>query len=176
MDLVRVAYDRGLVGIALSRASWLRGEDRPPDVVEVPVIVGRTMWDVVVDASRYLIVVEEPNYFGRFEPRAPVGTNIVNIRRDQDHADTVADTRHLAASLRQIPGLQLPHGPPESGTFIVSLPGSAAQAAELLANAGFPGCASLGRSFAEFPGGMHIRVAWPRQDNARFCTIVRSAI
>ena len=175
MDLHAIAEGHGLAGVALSRASWFR--DIIQETVEVPVVGGRTVWESIEDPLDLLFVIEQPNYFGCFEtapPRGAIGTT-VSQPSPEGHSDTtVRDTRHLAASLKQIPGLKVVHGQPESCWFVVSLPFSAVRTASLLDQEGFVACTPLGRSFPEFPGGLRIQVAWPQQENSRFCTIVSS--
>ncbi len=177
MDLLAIATEQGMDGVALSRASWFRDLAGLAGVVEVPVVGGRTVWETIAAPTNRLFIVEEPNYFGRFEASPPPPAVVLEISHDLPHGltgSTVRDARHLAASLTQVPGLRLPHGQPESPWFVASLPSSAESAAQRLTANGFVGCTPLGRDFPEYPGGLRVQVAWPQQENARFCTIVRS--
>jgi hypothetical protein len=169
-DLLTAAAEQGLSGVVVSRATWF------PDTAgatEVPVVGGRTVWQAVPDPTHVLFVIERPNFFGRFDPDPPDGATAISIDREDGQA---GDARHLARSLTQIPGLRLPHGQPETPTFVVSVPGSAERVAGALSGAGFPGCTALGGRFPEFAGGLHVQVAWSREENPRFSAIVRSGV
>ena len=169
-DLVQAAAARGLGRVAVSRATWLADTS---GLTEVPVVGGRTVWEAVPDRTAVLFVVERPNFFGRFDADPPTGASLMCVDRPSGEP---GDARHLARSLAQIPGLRLPHNAPETSTFIVSLPGPAEATVGLLSAAGFAGCNALGSRFPEFAGGLRVQVAWSREENPRFCSIVQLGI
>ncbi|MCP4307647.1 MAG: hypothetical protein GY926_26605 [bacterium] len=169
-DLMEAAAARSLSGVIVSRATWLADTT---GVTQVPVVGGKTVWEAVPDPTGVLFVVEKPNFFGRFDLAPPEGAAVMSIDRPWSGPE---DARHLARSLAQIPGVRLPHKEPETDVFIVSLPGPAEATAGLLSAAGFAGSTALGRRFPEFPGGLRVQVAWSRQENPRFCSIVRAGV
>lgn len=172
--------------LAVSRASWLRDGPELIDSVPAAVVGGQTVW-TATGTPVALALVEQPNWFGRIE-RQPTGSlSVITIRWWADagaaadisadqHSGDVAAARNLAGRLRQLPGVTLPHGHPESPWFIVSFPGNAKATAAQLEGAGFPGCRVLGSGYPEFPGGMRIEVAWLRAANELFATTVENAI
>lgn len=187
--LQRVAMKRDGGKVVVSRATWLRDTALFENATVLPVVGGQTIWSEPIPGAEYVTVVEQPNYFGRFEMNPPTGPGVVPIQwwpsRDGPRpADPTADgpqgdveaARHLATGLRSIRGVRLLHGPPEAPWFVVSLPVSAEVAVAALRGSGFAGCRALGKGFPEFPGGMHLQVAWPRRDNGSFIAVVRGAI
>lgn len=183
-----VAQKRAELGggrIAISRASWLRKMPALADSVPVAVVGGQTIWPATGTSAEHALV-EQPNWFGRIE-RNPTGSLSVITIRWWAGAGTTADitahqesgdvgtARNLAGRLRQLPGVTLPHGQPESPWFIVSFPNDAKAIAEQLDAAGFAGCRVTGPGFPEFPGGMRIAVAWPRAANELFAATVENA-
>ena len=176
-------------GLVLSRATWLHRSDLLAEATVLPVVGGQTIWDTRPQGSNQITVVEDPNYFGRRERDAPTGGNTRHIswwpsRDDPVGSSAAADgpfadletARHLATGLRSIPGVRLPHGQPEAPWFIVSLPCSPPAVVTALQIAGFSGCRETGSTFPEFPGGIHLQVAWPRRDNGRVVATVRTVI
>jgi hypothetical protein len=156
----------------------------------VPVVAGQTVWSSALTEPNHVQVLEQPNYFGRYERGRPPGDSTVTVRRwgkeMEDTANTIVDlathvgsvetARNLAGALRQIPGTWLPHGQPESPWFIISLPAHPARASADLASAGYQGCAVTGTRFPEFPGGLHIEVAWPKSENDQIVRTIRAAM
>jgi hypothetical protein len=65
---------------------------------------------------------------------------------------------------------------PETPWFIVSLPSDAKRAAAALVDSGFETCRALGETYPEFPGGMHIGVAWPKTENERFAQVLEKSL
>lgn len=179
-----------LSAVGVSRATWFRDTPWPGGVTSLPVVGGRTLWETAPREPGHLLVVEQPNYFGRFERRAPTGENAVTVRRWgkiegnpgsvvielQTDVGSADSAKNLAGRLRQIPGIGLAHGQPESPWFIVNLPGHPERVAAGLANIGCGGCVPLGTRFPEFPGGLRIEVAWPESDNERFARTVRTVL
>lgn len=155
----------------------------------LPVISGRTVW-ATSDKTEWLHVVEQPNYFGRFETRSPSAEAVATVRRWQGGVDAGAvlqvdvglpsDMGRVAQSLTgrllQVPGVKLPHGRAESPWFIVSLPGDPEKVSQLLHEEGFDTSTSLGVRYPEFPGGLRIEVAWPTKDNERFARLIETAV
>jgi hypothetical protein len=183
------AARRGVGGLAISRASWLQGTDAVAGAVWLPVVGGQTVWRALQDPTDRLIVVEHPNYFGRPEQQTPEGPNVFPVQwwpspsgphpadatADGPHGDLEA-ARHLATGLRSIRGVRCPHGQPAAPWFVVSLPVSPDAVAAELAAAGFTECRIMARRFPEFPGGLHLQVAWPRRDNRAFLAVVRGVV
>lgn len=170
------AKEQGFARVILSRATGLDMSQADLPVCFAPVVAGRTVWEAVPEDKNSVVVVEDPNYFGRREREAEVDGTVWRIDHGDWPATDLDASQHLAASLRQIRGLNLPHGQPEAPWFVASLPTSASATVAALDDAGFCGCVALERSFPEFPGGIRIAVAWPQHANARFCTIVRTVI
>lgn len=175
--------------MVVSRATWFDdGFDDMP-VVRLPVVAGRTVWDTFVSEPGWQHVVEQPNYFGLFE-RPPIPGSPITVERwvgaDNVGSVVTVDTglsadawraaRKLAGRLRQIPGVKLPHGSPESPWLVVSLPGDAAAAAAAVSAEGFRTASSLGTHYPEFPGGMRIEVAWPEQENELFARAIETVL
>ncbi|MDX2466010.1 MAG: hypothetical protein QNL12_01755 [Acidimicrobiia bacterium] len=169
------ARDHGFSHVVLSRATNLEPGQSDIPVIEAPVVAGRTVWEAVPVAADYLFVVEDPNHFGRREILPSPEARVLHMPVADSSSGAIRTTRHLAASLRQIRGLKLPHGEPEASWFAASLPFSAAKVVRALDEGGFPGCVALGPRYPEIPGGIRIAVAWSKRDNMRFCTIVRTA-
>jgi hypothetical protein len=65
---------------------------------------------------------------------------------------------------------------PETPWFIVSLPSDAKRATAALVDSGFETCRALGETYPEFPGGMHIGVAWPKTENERFAQVLEKSL
>lgn len=176
-------------GYWLSRATWFRDTDIFDNAVVAPVVGGQTVWEGSAKSHSRITIVEQPNYFGRRENRPPGGSHVRTIEwwpgpkglgpadpaADGPHGDLEA-ARHLATGLRSISGVRLPHGTPDAPWFVASLPVSAAAAAAALHTAGYTGCRALGAQFPEFPGGLHLQVAWPRRDNGAVLAAVRGVI
>jgi hypothetical protein len=173
--------------LGISRASWLHDVAKDVGAVAIPVVAGQTVW--TAGPAECTPVVEQPNWFGRIErtpsndtraatilwwEHAPTGDGVV-VEAFRE-AGTVPAARNLAGQLRQIRGVGLPHGQPDSPWFIVSLPGDSSNVAKRLHAASFVECQSLGIDFPEFPGGLRIPVAWPPTENERFAQIVLSAL
>ena len=180
--------EMGAGELALSRATWLTKVQWESALTVAPVVAGVTVWAATgVDC---VSVVEQPNWLGRIErlqgvsrqaisvvwwPAAAVTPSADVIEAHQD-IGTLASARNLAGRLRQIPGVKLPHGQPESPWFVVGLPGNAAKIASDLCSAGFAGSESVGSRFPEFPGGLRIAVAWAPERNERFADIMQTAL
>jgi len=178
--------------LGISRASWLLAGAKERDLVRdlpwsvIPVVGGQTVWSAGPTASTP--VIEIPNWFGCIEKAAfhatptitvmwwepGIATGAATIAAHRT-AGSISTARNLAGRLRQIPGVALPHGQPESPWFIVSLPDNAANAATRLHEAGFAGCLPLA-GFPEFPGGMRIEVAWPSARNAQFAELLQRSL
>ena len=180
---------RGRRRLVVSRATWLRDSGLLEGAVVLPVVGGQTVWDAIGNTTGRMIIVEQPNYFGRCEKQPPEGPDVCDIQWWPSKggplpADITADgplgdlegARHLGTGLRSIPGVRLPHGSPDAPWFVVSLPVAAELVATELQAAGFPGCRALGSQFPEFPGGLHLQVAWPRRDNSSFVSVVRGVV
>lgn len=176
-------------GVVASRASWLPAHAWSVSVQLIPVVGGRTVWDLASCDDGWICVVEQPNFFGRFEvdlPRCaartihrwPGGENVGTAVRVVSPlgADTTRTARRLAGRLRQVKGLKLPHQMPETPWFVVSLPSDAGRAVRALVDGGFETCSALGKTYPEFPGGMHIEVAWPETENERFAQTVEKSL
>ncbi len=173
-----------------SRATWFRRAPWCFANEMVPVIAGQTVWGSALPEPNQVQVLEQPNYFGRYERDRPPGDNTVTVRRwgkeMEDTANTIVDlathvgsvetARNLAGALRQIPGTWLPHGQPESPWFIISLPAHPDRASADLASAGYQGCAVTGAQFPEFHGGLRIEVAWPKSENDQIVRTIRAAM
>jgi hypothetical protein len=156
----------------------------------VPVIAGQTVWATALTEPSHVQVVEQPNYFGRFEQGRPTDDSAVTVWRWGDgakqqvgsiveldtHVGTAETTRHLAGALRQLPGTWLPHGQPESPWFIISLPANPDRVVADLVSIGCRGCDVMGTDFPEFPGGMRIEVAWPKSENDQIVQTIRTAM
>lgn len=176
-------------GYRLSRATWFRDTDIFDNAVVAPVVGGQTVWEARPETQSRITIVEQPNYFGCREAQPPDGSLVRTIAwwpgsegpgpadpaADGPHGDLEA-ARHLATGLRSISGVRLPHGPPDAPWFVASLPVSASATAAALRTAGFGGCRALGAQFPEFPGGLHLQVAWPRRDNGTVLAVVRGVI
>ena len=151
------ATQRACRGFVVSRATWLQDSGLLEGAVAVPVVGGQTVWDAVGNAGGRMIVVEQPNYFGRYEEHPPDGTDVCTVQwwpsqEGPPPADVAADgpygdlegARHLATGLRSIPGVRLPHGSPDAPWFVVSMPVAADVVAAELQAAGpadlAPGC------------------------------------
>lgn len=174
--------------LALSRATWLAKERWQSATSAVPVVGGVTVWAAVGDDC--IPVVEYPNWFGRIERAQDLGREAIKViwwppavltpsaGAIEAHQDigTLAAARNLAGRLRQLPGVKLPHGQPESPWFVVGLPGNAAKVASDLSIAGFAGSEAFGERFPEFPGGLRIQVAWATENNEQFVELVQSAL
>jgi hypothetical protein len=165
-------------GVLVSRATWLDPSRIEKPTQRVAVVGGRTVWDS--RRSDWLAVVEQPNFFGRFERRPQQEcVSIVRTRRgdaagivvdisDPASAVATASAIDLAGRLRQLRGVRLPHGKPESPWLVISLPFDPETAAGALAGAGFASCSTLGAEYPEFPGGIRVEVAWREAENLRF--------
>ncbi len=174
--------------IAVSRASWLRDAPWFDTAIQVPVVTGRSVWPVLERPGEAFIVVEEPNFFGRTErggyERADLTIEWWNagqqaigpIIKAHRARGRLNDAKRLATALRTVPGVKLPHGVPQAPWFILSLRCSPQLVAQAMADAGWPGATPLGPAFPEFPGGLHLHVAWPQQDNREVEAIVRAAM
>jgi hypothetical protein len=174
--------------LALSRASFLRGAGWAADTEELPVVAGRTVWGAIADSAEAFVVGEQPNFFGRsesaFDARVDLWIRwwdgVGDLPEPVFTADRVSgsvDTaKHLATALRTISGVKLPHGPPQAPWLVLSLQSGADNVARALADAGWPTAVPLGHSFPEFPGGLHLEVAWPRQDNGEMAATIRAAL
>lgn len=173
--------------LGISHASWLRDLAGEVACTVVPVVGGQTVWSAGPEA--FVPVIEQPNWFGRIEKTSPHDERAITLLwwKQAASADTatiaayrsagsMAATRNLAGRLRQIPGVGLPHGQPESPWFVVSLPGNASNVAERLRLGGFAGCRPLGMEFPEFPGGMRIEVAWSAADNEQFAVVLQRSL
>jgi hypothetical protein len=134
------------------------------------------------------VVGEQPNFFGRTETTGNDRVDlwiswwegvgdlpgpVINAARISGSSDTA---KRLATALRTISGVKLPHGSPQAPWFVLSLPCAAEQVARALANVGRPTAVPLGQSFPEFPGGLLLEVAWPRQDNPEIAATIRAAL
>ena len=107
---------------SVSRATWFRDVQWPGPTEFIPVVGGQTLWEATLGESGPLFVVEQPNYFGRFELRVPTGDNVVTVRRwgtldgnsdllvTEIHTEVgSSDTaKNLAGRLSQLPGVMLP--------------------------------------------------------------------
>ena len=189
ISIVDVAGQDRYPGVVVSRATWFTEDLAAASLHALPVIGGRTVWAASAK-TEWLHVVEQPNYFGRFETRLPSNGAMATVRRwpgGDDAGDALevdvgmpsgADrvAQSLTGRLLQIPGVKLPHGKAESPWFVVSLPGDPNKVAQLLLEEGFDACTPLGVSYPEFPGGLRIHVAWPRKDNERFARRVETAV
>lgn len=174
--------------LAVSRASWLRDAPWFDTAIQVPVVGGRTVWTVIAEPAEVFAVLEQPNYFGRIENTASYGAGLTiqwwNTGEDLGEPLLTADrgigdldtAKHLATTLRSVPGVKLPHGVPQAPWLILSLRRNPLLIARALANAGWPGATPLDTTFPEFPGGLHLEVAWPRQDNREVAAVVRAAL
>jgi hypothetical protein len=174
--------------LVLSRASFLRGAGWAPAAEELPVVAGRTVWSAISDSAEAFVVGEQPNFFGRTETPSDDAIDlwirwwdgvgdlpepVVTADRISGSVDTA---KHLATALRTISGVKLPHGPPQAPWFVLSLQSNADNVARALADAGRPTAVPLGHSFPEFPGGLHLEVAWPRQDNGEMAATIRAVL
>ena len=120
-ELAAIYRARKSAGLVISRASWLEEATSFGPVRVAPVVGGRTVWDGTAQRG-WLHVVEQPNYFGRFETSVPEVPDVVTLQRlnggmrteeiiEQASAiDPVATgvARHLAGALNQLPGVKLP--------------------------------------------------------------------
>ena len=177
----------GKARVARSRASWLRTETLA-DEIAVPVVGGRTVWRALADRADVFVVAEHPNFFGRHDlidgPAADLHIRWWGMVGDlpkpvikADRACGDLDTaQRLATALRTIPGVKLPHGVPQAPWFVLSLRGSAPHVAQVLAEQGWSGATPLHESFPEFPGGLHLEVAWPRQEIQEIAATIRAAL
>ena len=149
---------------------------------------GRSVWTALAERDEFFVVAEQPNFFGRTETIPLEGADItiqwwnsgkehaepmITVDRKSGDLDTA---KRLATTLRTVPGVKLPHGVPQAPWFILSLRCSPIAVARALADAGWHGGTPLGPAFPEFPGGLHLEVAWPRQDNQKVAAIVRAAL
>lgn len=174
--------------IAVSRASWLRDAAWFAAADAVPVVAGLTVWDALIDPTDVFVVVEQPNFFGRIEsvphevtdlairwwdPVGDLPAPAITADRESGDVDTA---KRLATALRTIPGVKLPHGLPQAPWFVLILPCNAREVSRRLADRGWRDATPLGDSFPEFPGGLHLEVAWPRQDNPEIAAVVRAAV
>lgn len=192
MGVITIADVVGLnryPGVVVSRATWFTEGFGDVPVHQLPLISGRTVWAVSA-REEWLHVIEQPNYFGRFETRLPSARAVTTVRRwagardagavvDVDvevPRDAVRTAQGLAGRLLQIPGVKLPHGRAESPWFVVGLPSDPKKVSQVLLQEGFGACTPLGVEYAEFPGGLRIEVAWPTKDNERFAQLVETAI
>jgi len=176
-------------GVVASRASWFAADAWGVPVLVLPVVGGRTVWDLAICDDGWICVVEQPNFFGRFEGdlpgcaartihRWPGGENAGSaVQAVAPLAPDMSQTaRQLAGRLRQVKGLRLPHQLPETPWFVVGLPSDAKRTAAALADGGFERCSALGETYPEFPGGMHIEVAWPKTENERFAQVLEESL
>lgn len=174
--------------LALSRASFMRDTGWDPAPEELPVVAGKTVWTATSDSANVFVVGEQPNFFGRIEITPDDAVDLW-IRWWEGAGDlpgpvVTADSlsgsidaaKRLATALRTIPGVKLPHGAPQAPWFVLSLQGDAVKVTRALAEAGRPIAVPLGQSFPEFPGGLHLEVAWHRQDNREIAAIIRAAL
>ena len=174
--------------IAVSRSSWLRSAEWFPAAVKVPVVGGLTVWNAFTHPGDAFIVVEQPNFFGRidtvptvtadlsirwWQPVGDLAGPVITADRSSGEVDTA---RRLATALRTIPGVKLPHGAPQAPWFVLSLRCGAQNVSRALAERGWLGATPLGDTFPEFPGGLHLEVAWPQQDNREIAATVRAAV
>ncbi|MEA2001285.1 MAG: hypothetical protein U9N84_05285 [Actinomycetota bacterium] len=189
-EIAELLTDSLFAGAVTSRATWFREAPWFSASKTVPVVAGQTLWASATNETGHVQVVEQPNYFGRFERASPTGgkpvtvlrwgntneyppTSIIDMQTDVGSVETA---KHLAGALRQLPGTWLPHGQPESPWFIVSLPAHPGRVAADLAAAGYQGCDLIAAQFPEFPGGMRIEVAWPKSENDQIARTIRTAM
>lgn len=146
--------------IAVSRgvSPWLKGAlARLAPVVEADAVRGRAVW---ATAPAAVVVVEQPNWWGRLES-VPAGAIVFDHRGD-GWDGRVRQVRRLARSVTQIPGVRAAHDAIEAPWFVVLLPVPQERVAEALAAASVPGATAVGRRHAELPGGL--RLAPPESD------------
>ncbi len=153
----------------------------------LPVVAGLTVWDAVTDDNVFL-VAEQPNFFGRIErlaSRRPdlsirwwdsVGKPPPPVIKADRRTGDIDTARRLATALRTIPGVKLPHGSPQAPWFILNLPCRPVAVSRALADSGWPSATPVGDDLPEFPGGLHLEVAWPLRDNHRIAATIRAAV
>ena len=188
-DNVRLPQVAAAKGVVVSRASWISRGTLGPECIILPVVAGRTVW-AAAQCTDWLYLVEQPNYFGRFEHGLPQHVEAVTIRRWPGGAETGSVThvaagleadhlgvaRNLAGRLSQIPKVKMPHGKAESPWLVASLPIDPRRAAAALSDKGFANCHPMDRDYPEFPGGLQIEVAWSRERNEDFARTLETAI
>jgi hypothetical protein len=126
-------------------------------LVEADAVRGRAVW---ATAPAGIVVVEQPNWWGRLEELPPGA--IVLDHRGPDWAQRVRRARRVARSVAQVPGVTAAHGTAEAPWFVVLLPVAQEAVAEALVAAGITGALPIDRRHAELPGGL--RLAPPEID------------